>query len=619
MKRLPAILTLIIAVFATFIIAGNVNAASVEFGSGLKGQYNLGDSVSIDGKVSSNAAKSGLFKLQLYCNNGATGVVKSKFLNLDGSNAYVFAEQIILPAGVDGNCHVEGIFDDAKSNSNGFTITKELVGSFEISKNSLQLGEGFSFYGNVYKLNNNPIDGAATISLINSGQVYDVNSVEIKNGGFNYSYQARNIPAGKYNIDVEVMDAFGNGKKFANVKGFDVYNELKINAKVDKLEILPGDSIVVDGEVKYRNNELVKDAKLLINNNNVALDGGKFSFTINTAGNIKSWQNDVAIKANDEYGNFGEGLMSFRVIAVASKLVVNKNKQEYYPRDALEVNSYLYDQAGESMENDAIVSLKNPDGGEVEKGVGNLIYRFDDAAVPGTWRIIASQDKLNVEENVEVKELANLSITLAGQDILIRNIGNIDYDGVIVARFDNQIFNQPMKLGLNETYIIETDRFHGERNVSVFALGREFYLGKLNIEDERGFFGKLGDRLTGNVVNADEEKASNPWIYVGILIVLIGIISGFYIYKRRNDMRYETLRSMEKKEAARYAEMVRKSKEKATGKKKYSFGGKPMKEEDVKDFREQMLGRVQEEERKRSRSPYETRHKDDSERPRMLG
>ena len=76
---------------------------------------------------------------------------------------------------------------------------------------------------------------------------------------------------------------------------------------------------------------------------------------------------------------------------------------------------------------------------------------------------------------------------------------------------------------------------------------------------------------------------------------------------------------MEKKEAARYAEMVRKSKEKATGKKKYSFGGKPMKEEDVKDFREQMLGRVQEEERKRSRSPYETRHKDDSERPRMLG
>ncbi len=619
MKRLPAILILIIAVFAIFIIAGNVNASSVEFGSGLKGQYNLGDSVSIDGKVSSIVAKSGLFKLQLFCNSQATGVVKSKFLNLDGSNAYVFAEQMILPAGVDGGCYVDGSFDDAKANSNGFTITKELVGSFEISKNNLQLGDGFSFYGNMYKLNNNPIDGVATISLVNSGQIYDVNSMEIKNGGFNYSYQARNIPAGKYNIDVEVMDAFGNGKKFANVKSFDVYNELKINAKVDKLEILPGESIIVGGEVKYRNNELVKNARLLINNNNVGLDKGRFSFTINTAGNIKSGQNDVAIKANDEYGNFGEGLMSFRVIAVASKLVVNKNKKEYYPRDSLEVNSYLYDQAGEIMENDAIVSLKNPDGEEVEKGVGSLIYRLDDTAMPGIWRIIASQDKLNVEENVEVKELANLSITLAGQDILIRNIGNIDYDGAVVARFDNQILNQPMKLGLNETYIIETDRFDGERNVSVFALGREFYLGKLNIEDERSFFGKLVDRLTGNVVNADEEKAGNPWIYVGILIVLIGIISGFYIYKRRNDMRYETLRSMEKKEAARYAENVRKSKEKTTGKKKYFFGGKPMKEEDVKDFREQMLSRVQEEERKRSRSPYETRHKDDNEGPRMLG
>ena len=604
-----------ILLFIALIIASfSVHAASIEFGTGLKQGYNLGDTLTIGGRVSSEIARPGAFKLAVFCNEVQTPVVKSKQLNLDAGGEYVFTEEMMLPIGFSGRCYVSGSFDDAKKNSNTFTVSKELKGVFDISDTYLQLGSGFLLYGEVTKLNNANVEGAATISLTKDGQVYDVNAVSVGNGWLNYSYLADNIPAGKYSIDVNVIDAFGNEKHFVNAAGFEVYNDLKITAVVDKTEVLPGESLVVKGNVKYRNGELVNEkVRLVINEGGAELIEGGFSFGIDTSGRIKSGENSIMLKASDGHGNIGEGLMSFNVIPVPTRLVVNKNKQEYLPGDNVEINTYLYDQADDLIENDAVVNVKDADGEDVESGVGSLVFKLGEQAVPGEWEITASDDKLAVSDVLIVKEVGNLSVALAGQDVFLRNIGNIDFDGSVAVKVDEEALNQPLKLGLNESYTIKLDRFHGEKKVKVYVAGKEYDLGVVNIEDRRNFFGKLGDQLTGNVVG--EEKATNPWMYVAVIGVLMGCLIGFYVYKKRTENYYEGLRGMERKEAGRVAERIRKTRDREIPRKRL-FYSKPINPEDAKGFREQYLQRIKDGDGSASRrnnrpEPYEKRERYD--------
>ncbi|HLC58023.1 MAG TPA: hypothetical protein VJH95_05595, partial [Candidatus Nanoarchaeia archaeon] len=336
---------------------------------------------------------------------------------------------------------------------------------------------------------------------------------------------------------------------------------------------------------------------------------------IDTSKSIKSGENSIMLKASDEHGNIGEGLMSFRVIPVPTKLIVNKNKQEYLPGDNVEINTYLYDQAGDLLENDAVVSVKDADGKEVESGVGSLVFKLGEQAVPGEWEITAQDDKLAVDDVLIVKEVGNLSVALVGQDVFLKNVGNIEFDGSVAVKVDEEALNQALKLGLNESYTIKLDRFHGERKVKVYVAGKEHDLGIVNIEDRRNFFGKLGDQLTGNVVG--EERAANPWIYVAVIGVLAGCLIGFYIYKKRTEDYYEGLRGMERKEAGRVAERIRKMKEREMPRRRM-FYSKPINPEDAKDFREQMLGKLRDEEnssalRKGNRpEPYEKRGRYDA-------
>ena len=614
MKRIG--FCLLIIVFLSF----PAYASTLEFGSSLKTEYNLGDSLSIDGKIISGGEVSGLFQLNIVCNNQATNIVKSKQLRLSIDEQYTFNEVMNLPVNGQGKCLVNGKFDDVDADSHEFTITRDLKGSFDISKANLQLGEGFSFFGSIQKLNDLPMNGLATISIINSGQIYDVNTVEVKNGEMNYSYDAENIPAGRYYISVAANDVFGNERIFDNVAGFDVYNGLKISALLDKKEILPGESVEIEGSVKYENGDYADgETELLLNGNPAALSSGNFKNTISTASNMKSGKTSIVLKASDDHGNFGEGIIDFNVIPVPTKLVVDKNKEDYYPGEDVEVSSKLYDQADDEIQNDALVTIENPDGDVVEKGVGEIKFTLDAQAMPGTWNIDADQGDIQVKDKFIVKEVANLSVVLSGQDVLVKNIGNVDFDNDVVVKIDDDVLNQRLNLELNEEYTIELDRFYGDKEVVVFILGNKQSLGKVHIEDRRGFFGKVGDQLSGNVVSeGNNDSIGNPWVYAAVIGVLIGIVGGFYVYKRRTENYYDSLRNMEKKEASKYAQEIRKIREKEQKpKKKYFFGGKPMKEEDVKDFREQMIQRVQEEDKK-GRGAYESRNRDGNDKPRMF-
>jgi len=73
--------------------------------------------------------------------------------------------------------------------------------------------------------------------------------------------------------------------------------------------------------------------------------------------------------------------------------------------------------------------------------------------------------------------------------------------------------------------------------------------------------------------------------------VLFGFLGGFYFYKKRNERYYEGMRGRERKDAAAYAEQIRKSREQP----KRKYPGRPIDDADARDFREQMMGKLREE------------------------
>ena len=591
----------LILIFALIFIS-SASAAEIEVGKGLKTEYNLGDVISFNGKVTTDIAKTDKFTLNVVCLDKPTLITKSKLLILEAGESYSFTEQMVLsPLDIEGNCYVGASFGNDKVKSKSFSVVKNLKGGFDINDNSLQLGEGFVLNGEISKLNDVAVDGQAIISLMKGEEVFDTGGVDVKAGRFNYSYITQNIPPGKYDINIFVLDGFGNEKTFAKVASFESFNELKITANLDKNEIMPGESIGVNGDIKYKNGDLADaEVRLTINGNKVEIKDGLFGFSIDTLKTIKSGESVITLKANDEFGNMGEGLMTFKVNPVPTRLTISKNKEEYNPGDDVGINTYLYDQADDLMDNDAKIIVKDADGYEVEDGVASLIFKLDKYAIPGVWEIKA-EDDITMADSFLVKELKSVNVQLNGQDVIITNTGNVNFDdGAVVKLDDDLMFSPEFNLGINESYTVVLDVYYGNRKVDVFAAGKEYNLGKVNIEDRRGFFGKISDQITGNVVDEGSKKTINPWAYVVVVGVLLAILIGFYFYKKKTENYYDGMRKKERKEAVALANKIRQSREKESPRKRI-FYSRPINQEDAKDFKEQMLGRIKEQDKDEGR------------------
>jgi len=57
----------VLFVFLLVLLVASVNAASIELGQSLKEEYNLGDVIDLDGKVTSEEARRDLFRLDIKC------------------------------------------------------------------------------------------------------------------------------------------------------------------------------------------------------------------------------------------------------------------------------------------------------------------------------------------------------------------------------------------------------------------------------------------------------------------------------------------------------------------------------------------------------------------------
>lgn len=491
--------------------------------------FNLGDEINVFGYVLQPSNMVAQFKLILSC--GSDRLLMIRTISLSANIKKEFSETFPITYLEDESCKIKAVLQQGnnileQSESNEFTISKQLSGNFEINKNILRLGEELKITGEVYKLNGNPIDGTGTIYFKQENEDYLIDSIQITDGAFTYITQTRENPAGIYSIEFQANDISGNQETFL-VGTFEIISTINISAEINKLHVLPKEKIKIFGEASILDKPIEKGkVRITLEEQEYSVDLVKSSFThtILIPEDIASGKHDIEVFIEDEYGNTGSAEVSIIVIPKYSGIEILKDKDSYYPGDIVKVTPILRDQAGDIIEKEVVIKIHTPDKKEAitDKIMSNSLYEFTllSNAPPGTWVVEILSDSIKERINIFVNEKTQLEYTLINQTLLITNIGNIEFDG-------------PIKIELKgfekATTLIKDISIDVNETVKI-PLWKDVKTGVYDIQIE--------DKRFTNVEIVGKPKKDHPWIiYVLILIVLLIIIFLLLNIKKYNIQR----------------------------------------------------------------------------------
>jgi|GEM_PF-6690034 len=506
--------------------------------------YNLGDKVLFTGNVvSSNNTRA---NLNLLFNCGSSSVqIGVILLNLRAGQKSEFSSFITLPLSLNGNCKIIAELNDLEGKlletkeSNIFDVSNELKGSFQINKNNFQLGDELLIKGNVYKQNNEPVDGVLLVSFKKGDSVLFVDTLQVLSGLVTYSKILNRIPPSVSGIDLAFKDNFGNSKTFLNLFNIVVNSNFDVTLNLDKTSYSPGDTLHLNGYVG------VGSAKPLTNINieftfenqvkNVALVSSKesFSFTYALVPKIRSGLHTLKIVATDEGGNYASKLIEYSVTPLPTTLTLSLNGTSYDPSEDVSYLATLTDQADEALqENIQVVLSKGNEilaSGTTRTGTNGLITIPKDTK-PGVLTLKVSGLGLTKEASVTVKEFKKLSAEVQGTNLVVQNLGNVPYKGAFDLLGNGEKKSTDVSINVGEKETIKLDKLFspGSYTLDLPALGASFE--NVVIPKVTSFF----DSINGNVVNriAFNTKGTTRKTLL-LLSFLILICSIGYLFLRK--------------------------------------------------------------------------------------
>lgn len=216
---------------------------------------------------------------------------------------------------------------------------------------------------------------------------------------------------------------------------FDATNLLSLNLKLNKLELYPEDKLKIIGDSKNARGEKTKTANVYVIIDNTTyednLKSGTFSFSLDLGKNIKSYEHNAEIKIEDGYGNKGSNTFIFKVAPIPTGLKNSLNNVEFKPEETAEIESLLYDQAGDLLKSASKIIVINPKGEEslnqqleTETKASLVLPKY---ALPGQWIIKTEAGGLNLKTTFKVLEVRNIDVKIDGSNLIITNIGNVNY------------------------------------------------------------------------------------------------------------------------------------------------------------------------------------------------
>lgn len=548
--------------------------------------FNLGDSVSIEGWIEEDEdVPRGTFKMYLDC--GSSRQLSVKTFNVEANKRYSFDEDVILFGGYKGECNFRVTFNGDSKSSEKFKIVDDLEGNVFVNKDSFNLGDIFKVSGDIFKVNRDRLsEGTGIIYLGDNEEYILVDTFEVYDGNVDYSIVLEKIPSGDYDLNLEVIDGFGNKGTF-DIGSIEIKDSLYVDLTLDKENYLPGDELWINGDVDANNYKV--SFKINDETFGSSFEDRKFDFSLKLKDNIKSGPNTIGVTVGDEYGNYYEEDLNFDVTAIPTGLNIKVNEKHYLPGETVEIFAKVFDQADDVYSDNINLRVLNPKKNEILKvdvGSGTTVYGLELEAnsIPGNYKIIAKSLDFKREVIFIVDELIKIDAYYDGNKLKIVNDGNIPINGEINIYLDDEVLLSNLKLKPSEieSYLLGRHVSEdGSYNVVVSFNGEEYEVGDVYIE-RMGFI----PGITGAVIGG----SVSDWIIYVVIFIIIILVLVYFIYKpdKKVDMNRERdFREGQAKLKERRAERDKKKPRKL-------FPAKNISESEAKQFRESMVQRMKE-------------------------
>ena len=383
---------------------------------------------------------------------------------------------------------------------------------------------------------------------------------------------------GNCKINAEILSNSMETFESLSSGDFEITKELELAVDDDSMSAMPGDEITIKGTVKKKDGSIIEDTTMKVNfddnDHTTTVENGDFEYNVSLDEFVKYGKHDVLLYLEDSYGNVAEKYVEIIIVPVLKKLENNINKKIFDPEEKLEFTISLVDQAGDLVESSVEFVLTAPNREKIldETAETNepIIYRFGQQALPGEYKIKISVEDLLDEDIIELNAVEKIDISLDGEIVIVKNIGNVKYEDkttiILESEGKKYMIDKKLKLDPGESTTIDLSREvpYGSYSVTLPAEGtaeedssaeteEEMANDELTkdestlvmessnepvvvvedviIEDNRPVHKKTIDgitTITGNVVGAGSKLTSKPFWAVIILIIVVLLVIAYY-------------------------------------------------------------------------------------------
>jgi len=595
---------LILLVLTSSFVIGNIDV-SVD-----KDKYNFGEDISISGKISNlEVDKEWYVEPELICGSDSI-----KFIGSMMQYPLISGQEIFIPSGLEifpiktgdstGDCRIKLTIIDEDSSivedglSESFIITKALIGSFEIDKKTIQLGDKLTITGDIKKVDGTSINGVVNIILVDSSDKrWIVSQSDIQDGrvGFESNFEGTSIlnNPGVYEINVFSKDIYGNEKLF-NIGSVEFVDEISVYLKSNKVNFLPGEEVNIVGEAKTILQEDVENADVIIkfnqNTYKTSIKEREFNYIFIIPEDNPSGKQTVFVNIKDSMGNKGESSVEIYVKAVPEKISFRLNKESVNPQENIEIIPLLHDQAGDLIFENLDVKILNNEGEELYSSIvkcnEKIIFDIGQFDEPGEWVIEASVGELKKSESFIVKEIKDIEIKLANQTLYITNTGNVEYEDLLRVEFSSGEYSFKKKTSImpSETIVVDLSEEAPTGSYDVSIKGAAIDGGVVDFS---------------NVKVVGKETKSFNFFYSILIMFLLACFVYLLIFKRKMIRGAKLKEDRIFKKAKEDKEKFVKIKEEKEKKRPITFENR---EASIKDFRKRVLKEIRETENKQKPS-----------------
>ncbi len=275
----------------------------------------------------------------------------------------------------------------------------------------------------------------------------------------------------------------------AHTNKFEISNNIDIDYQLNDISFFPGDEISINGNAEKENGGSFEGLITVSINDlfekSFESSEGDFSFNFSLPNDIPSGNYNLEISAfeknwKDDVLNSGEKSIKIKIIPKPTGIFIDSDESVSPPIN-FSFRVSLLDQSEKLIDNDTILlKIFDPVNNlEFEKNIVSgeyTNYFFGDNSSKGEWRINAYYGNIFVSKSIFVDANKAVEVSVGNNKLLIKNSGNILYDGIVGFNISNGSFHEDVFVNVNipvgETYEYDLN-FVGIYNIS-FEGGESF-------------------------------------------------------------------------------------------------------------------------------------------------